>query len=207
MSTNIDGLLQPEAGRPATPTKSETPAHAAPQVNADAAPAPRSRPAAATTAVVLAVLVLAAGVVAVADAAGSFNGAGSLAEKAFDGLDGLSASGATTGVGVALAVVGLLLVVAALKPRGRTHLAVDGPVDLWVTPRAAATIAAQEAEEHPDVLEARVESATRRRITLVVTPRSVVPDRGLAEAVRTRVSSHLAPVSGVARVVVKVEEE
>ncbi|WP_370288337.1 DUF6286 domain-containing protein [Nocardioides sp.] len=204
MSTDIDGLLQPEAGRPATPT---APAHAAPKVNADAAPAPRSRPAAASTAVLLAVLLLAAGAVVIADAAGSFGSTGSLAEKTFDGLDGLKASGATTGAGAALAVIGLLLVIAALKPRGRTHLAVDGPVDLWVTPRAAATIAAQEAEEHPDVLEARVESANRRRITLVVTPRSVVPDTGLAEAVRTRVSSHLAPVSGVARVVVKVEEE
>lgn len=168
-------------------------------------PVPRGRPAAAATGVLLALLLLAAGAALVVDALGSGGRERSASVRwVLEQLDGLRPDEATTAIGVGVALVGLALVVVALRPRPRTHLPAGEP-DLWLTPRAAGVLAAEEAEQHRDVLSARVASASRRRVVLAVVPREIEPPAELAAAVRTAVVEAV-PALQRSRVVVREEE-
>ncbi len=168
-------------------------------------PEPRGRPAAATAALVVALLLLAAGAALVVDAVGTGGRARSASVRwVLEQLDGRRADEASTALGVAVVLLGLVLVVAALRPRGRTHLAAGRP-GLWLTPRAAGVLAAEEAERHRDVLAARVASAGRRRVVLAVVPREVEPSPTLAASVRDTVVEAV-PALRSSRVVVREEE-
>lgn len=176
--------------------------------------APRSAPPVAAAAVVLGFVVLLLGAALITDAAGavvSGDGPAGAAAKLLDGLDGLAASPGTTAGGVIAALIGLYLVFSVLRPAPRTHVGLKpaGPAtDLWLTPRAVATLAAEQAEQHADVLDARVESANRRRVVVEVIPRDVDAGSGLADAVRREVEAGLsnAGITGI-RVQVRVEVE
>lgn len=174
-------------------------------MSAHRTPEPRGRPAAATAAVLLALLLLAAGAALVVDAIGSGGRERSASVRwVLEQLDGLRADEATTAGGVAVALLGLALVVAALRPRPRTHLPAGDP-DLWLTPRAAGVLAAEEAEQHRDVLSARVAAAGRRRVVLAVVPREVEPPATLAASVRDAVVEAV-PALRRSRVVIREEE-
>ncbi|MEI5676242.1 MULTISPECIES: hypothetical protein [unclassified Nocardioides] len=137
-------------------------------------PEPRRRPAATGTAVGLALVVTTLGVLLVTDAVrAATTTQDSILHRAMTDLDGATASTASTAVGVALAAVGLLLLAIGLAPRRRTHLRVESEADVWITPRAAAALAARTAERQPGVLQARVERSGRRRLVIGAVPRTL----------------------------------
>lgn len=174
-------------------------------MSAPRTPEPRGRPAATTTAVLVALLLLVAGAALVVDATGSGGRDRSASVRwVLQQLDGLRADEATTAIGAGVVLVGLALVLLALRPRRRTHLP-GGEEDLWLTPRAAGTLAAAEAGQHRDVLSARVASAGRRRVVLAVVPREVEPPPTLAASVRDAVVEAV-PALRRSRVLVREEE-
>lgn len=143
---------------------------------------PKGRPAASGVSLVLGVALVGVAVVAVHDLAvdqGWATGP-SWTGSLLDRLDGITAGAGAVATGVALAVAGLLLLVAALKPAPRTHRAAPGEADLWVTPQALRALAVGAAEDTPGVESAR---ARLRRGRLSVTAQSDRPDAGtLVEA-------------------------
>jgi hypothetical protein len=146
---------------------------------------PKGRPAASGLALVLGVALIGVGVVAVHDLAvdrGWATGS-SWTGSALDSLDGLTAGAGVVAAGIALALVGLLVLVAAVKPAPRTHLATPGEADLWVTAAAVRALAVGAAEDTAGVESAR---ARLRRGRLSVTAQSDDPgaDRLVEAAVR-----------------------
>lgn len=150
---------------------------------------PRARPAAGTLALLVALVVIALGVVAGQDALARWHVSGtgtSWLGSVLDGLDGLRAATWTAPVGVALVVAGLLVLVVTLKPRRRTHAQVDGEADVWVSPSALAALARDAAEGVPGVARVAVSSS---RSAVRVRVASDAPDRlagPVEEAVRDR---------------------
>lgn len=97
---------------------------------------PLARPAATPIAVVLAVVFIAAGAALVRDGLvelGALAGS-SWSTAAVDWFDGLTPQSWMTPAGIAVGVVGLLLVLASLKWRARRHRPVDGVAEVWVRP-------------------------------------------------------------------------
>lgn len=130
---------------------------------------PVAAPAAAPLAVLLALLLIAAGVVGIRDA---LVGAGVLDGEPFTvsaatSLDGLGAQSWMVPVGIGLAVVGLLLLVAALKPRRRTEMKVRSELAVWIRPADVARLATYAAEDAPGVAGAS-STATRRKVVVTV---------------------------------------
>jgi len=128
--------------------------------------APVAAPAAATVGVLL---LLGAGVVGVRDGAvgaGWLHGAywtRSVAQH----IDGLTAQVWMIPVGVVLALVGLWWVLAALKPRRRTALALQARSAVWIRPRDLAHLLAATAEGVPGVTHTSA-SANPRRVSVTV---------------------------------------
>jgi hypothetical protein len=131
--------------------------------------APVAAPAAATVGVLLALLLLGAGVVGVRDGAvgaGWLHGAywtRSVAQH----IDGLTAQVWMIPVGVVLALVGLWWVLAALKPRRRTALALQARSAVWIRHRDLAHLLAATAEQVPGVTHTSA-SANPRRVSVTV---------------------------------------
>jgi hypothetical protein len=154
-------------------------------------PAPRALPAAAWVGPAAAVLLLALGVVAGQDALarwGVTSVGTSWLGSTLDGLDGLRAAAWTVPVGIALVVVGLLLLVTALKPRRRTHVQVEAAADLWLAPSALSALARDAAEGVPGVSRVSV-AATRTAVR--VRAAADHPDQvagPVEEAVRARLA-------------------
>ncbi|KQY55789.1 hypothetical protein ASD11_14885 [Aeromicrobium sp. Root495] len=134
-------------------------------------PAPRARPAASAVAVVVALLLVGLAVVAVRELAlaqGWATGA-SWTGAVVDRADGRSADVASTVVGVVAAVVGLWLVLLAVKPARRTHRRTQLDSDTWISDNAILTLVTRAAEDTPGVAEA---AARTRRSRVVVTVQS-----------------------------------
>ncbi len=109
-------------------------------------------------------------------------------------LDGQTAGTAVVAVSVGALVVGLLLVVAALAPARATHVPVEGPDDLWLSPGAVAALAGATADRAGGVVSAEVTQSSRRRVSL-----EVVTQQGAAEvtdAVRAALDASLAGSTG-----------
>jgi hypothetical protein len=83
-------------------------------------------------------------------------------------LDGLTPSVVTVVIAVALGVLGLLLVLAALKPARKTHLRGPGETDLWITAPAVAALARGIADRVPGVVDASTGKVSRRKIRIDV---------------------------------------
>ncbi|WP_137292876.1 DUF6286 domain-containing protein [Nocardioides dongxiaopingii] len=145
---------------------------------------PRARPVAALAAPVLALALVAVAVVAVRDLLVDRGRVGGTpwSRDLVDAADGLTASTALTVAGLAAAVVGLLLVVAALLPGRRTHLRGSAAADLWVSPGALAALAQTVADRSPGVVSAATTRVGRRRVTVEVVAREGEP--GVRDAVR-----------------------
>lgn len=75
-------------------------------------------------------------------------------------------------VAVPAALIGVWLVLVALKPRSRTHLPAPGGLDLWATPAALAAIAQNAADRQPGVVSAIARPGRRRIDVEVRTDRS-----------------------------------
>lgn len=148
---------------------------------------PRARPATAGLGILVAVGLVALAVLGVHELAvdrGWASGS-SWVKSVLDALDGRTADTATAVLGAAVAVLGLLVLLVALRPGRATHVPTTGEPDVWLSRGAVAALAAATADRQVGVVEAGAE-VSRRRITLRVVART---DR---DGVETRVREALA---------------
>ncbi|WP_157018373.1 DUF6286 domain-containing protein [Cryptosporangium arvum] len=137
---------------------------------------------------VFAILLTATGVVLLHDALSEVDSAPGrtwLAALA-DGLDGFSAQWWLIPAGVAVALIGMWLIVAALRPRSRRSLAVVSETGVFLRTRDVARLASAAADDVDGVLAAH-SVAGRRSVTVTVD--SDVP--GIADRVRETVDRRL----------------
>lgn len=141
---------------------------------------PVAAPAAGYVGTLIALLLLAAGVVAVRDAtvfAGWLDGR-PWTSTFIDWLDGLTVRWYTTPLGVLAIVIGLWWVYAALRPRRRTAVAVAAQTSVWIAPADLAHIASAAAELVPGVLDARAKAGLRK----IVVTAHITSDTGDSSA-------------------------
>jgi copper chaperone CopZ len=131
---------------------------------------PTAAPAAAPWAVLLALVVLALGVVGIRDAliaAGAFGGS-SWTRNTANAIDGLTARTWMIPAGIGLAVLGLWWLLTALKPRKRTEISLSGTPGAWMRPGDLARLVQPTVENVEGVVSAST-SATRRTVTVKAT--------------------------------------
>ena len=148
---------------------------------------PVAAPAAGYVGALLALLILAAGAVALRDAAvhfGWLRGAAWI-DTAVAGLDGLSPQGWMLPAGVVIALVGLWWIVAALRPRRRTALEVPAQTSVWIAKTDLARLARAAADSVPGVLDSRASASLR---TVKVTADVTGDDPALEAAISTAVA-------------------
>lgn len=172
-----------------------------------AAKPPVAAPAATGVALFLAIAVIALGVVAGRDAllsTGAITGSPWIA-AALHYLDGLTAQAWMIPAGLGAAVVGLLLLFAAVKPRRRTHrqLAASGT---WTKPRDIVRLARCAAEPITGVAEASG-TGSNRRITLTITAVSGFDTAALKDTVHATVTEALTPLAKSPRVRIRTKEQ
>jgi len=146
------------------------PESAAAPVEPTAGRTPTAAPAAAPWAVLLALVVLALGVVGIRDAliaAGAFGGS-SWTKNTANAIDGLTARTWMIPAGIGLAVLGLWWLLAALKPRKRTEISLSGTPGAWMRPGDLARLVQPTVENVDGVVSAST-SATRRTVTVKAT--------------------------------------
>lgn len=169
--------------------------------NRSPATAPTRAPIASLFAALIAIALVALGVVAVRDlaVAQGWTTGSPWATPVVESLDGLTAGTPVVVAGVVAGVLALVLLYVALKPARRTHAkGADSATDLWVTPAAVAALA-REAADRTSGVQAAEARATRRKVSVSV---SVDPSAsGVAEAVQQSVSDQL---SGLATQSVRV---
>ncbi|WP_226862611.1 DUF6286 domain-containing protein [Mycolicibacterium baixiangningiae] len=161
-------------------------------------PSPAAPPAAGYVGSLIALLVLALGVIAVRDSAVS---AGWLDGRPWtlntvEWLDGLTYQWWMIPLGVIAILVGLWSVYSALRPRRRTALPLAARSSVWIGRSDLALVATRAAEMVPGVLGAR-SSATLRKVTVTVV--TTAHDRGrdaqrLKSAVSAAVTNSLESV-------------
>lgn len=165
----------------------------------DTTPAPTGAPPATAWAVVLAVLTAAVGVLLLRDAAvlaGLLDGS-AVTTTVVEKLQSVRPQAWYLPAGVVVALLGLWLVVAALRPRPRRDLAVGDSSLVWLTPSATASIARASASVVDGVVEARA-TATRRTVRVVARTTSADPE--VASRITAAVQDSLrglAPVPSV----------
>lgn len=150
---------------------------------------------------ILAVLLLALGVLLLRDAlvaAGAFGGKQWLS-AAVTGLQGFSAVWWLIPAGIVLALIGLWLVVTALRPRSRKTLSLTSQTGVFLHTRDIARLASGAAEDVDGVLHV-ASTATRRKVTVTVQ----ATDAGIQSAIANAVSERLAPLQSPPRVSVTV---
>lgn len=153
---------------------------------------------------VLALLVVGLGVIGVQAAlviSGALSGS-SWFDSVVSQIDGASAQGWMVPAGVVLALVGLWLLVLAIKPRPRTAVAVQAETGVFLRPRDLARIAVSAADGVGGVEDAHA-SASRGRVTVSVT--TTGEDHGVADAVEAAVSQRFAALQKPARVDVRMK--
>lgn len=104
-------------------------------------------------------------------------------------VDGLAPSGGAVAVGVVLALVGLSLLVVALRRRTRTALPLTGGSGAYLLARDVARRAGAAARDVDGVLDASA-SATRKRVS--VSARTTGDGAGVRDAVSSAVRESLA---------------
>ena len=166
---------------------------------APAAKAPLAAPAATPTAVVLALVLIGAGVVIGRDAlidVGAIAGSPWIT-AGLKAIDGLTARAWMLPAGIVIAIVGLLLLVAAVKPRKRTHVPTTAP-GAWITPRDVRRVARSAALSLTGVAAATV-GGSARSLTLSITPVGGYDASQLDAAVRSAVIDALSSLANPPR--------
>lgn len=172
-----------------------------------AAKPPLAAPAATGVAVVLALALIALGIVAARDALiaiGAISGSAWIA-AALNFLDGLTAQTWMLPAGLATAVLGISVVFVAVKPRRRTHLALRVP-DTWIRRRDIVQLARSAARAITGVSTVTA-AGSARTITLAVTPLAGYDTTALKDTVRTAVDDALTELARPPRVRVRVKEQ
>lgn len=171
---------------------------------------PKAAPAAAPVAVLLALAVFALGVIAVLDAltATPVLSHPHWVTDVARNLDGVTAKGWMVPAGIAAVIVGLVLVVIALKPRRKTGIEVASSVAMWTRPGDVARLATDSAAAQASVLRAS-STATARKVT--VTVHTAVSDTSdtsdITSEVKAAVGARLAALTTEPRVTVRARTE
>lgn len=159
-----------------------------------AAPRPAGPGVARRTGLLLAALLFALGVVAIHAALVGLDvvGGPSLVDEVVERVDGLSPQDWMLPAGAALALVGVLLVAAAVWPRPRRSLELESSTGVYASRRAIEAVAVDAAGRHPGVVTSR---AMARRGYVVVRI-GTDGDAGIATEVATDVRSRLGRLAG-----------
>jgi len=190
------------------PAASSAPVPTSTTAEPTGAKVPVAPPAATLLAVVLAVGVIALGVVAFRDAlidGGAIAGTPWIT-PALQFLDGLSAQSWMLPAGLGIAVIGVLLIAAAVKPRKRTHRPLRTAPDSWIAAHDVARVARGAATTVTGVGTAAA-SGSARRLTVSITPLAGFDTTDLSEAVRSTVSAALAPLANPPRIKIRIKEQ
>ncbi|MEU4396780.1 DUF6286 domain-containing protein [Kribbella sp. NPDC023855] len=152
---------------------------------------PVAVPAAATVGVLAALAVTAAGVVAIREtllAADLITGTSWL-QWVLGKAEVLKPAGWMTPAGTAAVLIGLVVLVAALKPRKTTHLAV-GDSGVWIRSRDAARLAGDTATNIDSVISASAKAKGRKlRVTAAATGDTVRVRDELTTAIAQRLQT------------------
>lgn len=192
-----------ETGETAPPEETAPVDQPAPADRHEQGRAPVATPAAAGIALVLALLLVAAGVVGIRDAlvaAGVLDGS-SFTAAAARSVDGAESRTWMVPVGVALVLLGLWLVLRSLRPRRRTEIEVRSDVAVWLRPADVARLATFAAEDVSGVVKAS-STATRRKVTVTVESTSTDPAQ-VSDAVRAEVETRLGQLASAPTVNVR----
>ncbi|GAA2746954.1 hypothetical protein GCM10009868_34450 [Terrabacter aerolatus] len=187
---------------PSAPTSAPGPSSTSAQPHAitpSGAPAPTGAAPASTWAVVLGIVVAAAGLLLLRDAAVAVGllGGTPVTTPLVDRLRSVGPQAWYVPVGVVVALVGLWLVAAALRRRPRRDLAVGDSSLVWLTPSAAAAIARASAAGVDGVVEAR---ATAGRRSVRVTARTTTRDPEVGSRITSAVEQSLRGLAPVPKV-------
>lgn len=157
-----------------------------------AAKLPRSTRGIATLGVLLALVLTAVGVLAVRDALvyGGLLGGTPLQHQLAQALQGLRPAPWTVVAGVVLVLVGLALLIKALRPSPPKVTALDGATGVFLRPRDVTRLVETAVENVDGVLGVRA-STTPRRVTVDVRSTG---DPGVEGRVREAVTERLAPL-------------
>ncbi|THV30856.1 DUF6286 domain-containing protein [Glycomyces paridis] len=124
-----------------------------------------------------------------AAAARGWTGADSWLSAAVAALDDPAPSALVLACGIAAALLGLWLLVAACLPARRSHARATGRSDLWIAPRAIEALAADAAERAPGVLHGSGEVRRRRlRVEALLSPGTEAGVAGIVDRVGDRLS-------------------
>lgn len=153
---------------------------------------------------VLSLLVIALGAVGLQTAASAAGITKSqpLLTQAIEGTDGLRPLWWMLPVGLLLILVGLWLLVAALRPRPRTAIALKAQTGVFMRPRDVARLAEHAADDVDGVAAVKAR-ATRGKITLSI---DSTGGPGVTERVKAAVNEPLEALRKTPRVSVKVKE-
>ncbi|MBZ8177697.1 hypothetical protein GP475_02260 [Corynebacterium poyangense] len=105
---------------------------------------------------------------------------------------------------IAAMIIGLILVIIALKPRKRTHRAITSPISLWTRPVDISRMASQTARKVPGVSNAH--SAVKGS-SLSVNVAGDTTDPSLAERVEAALAPLVNRVDSPKQVKVRVQQE
>jgi hypothetical protein len=154
--TGVPGITTP--GVPPTAVSAARPAAGRP---------PSALPAAAPAGVFLAFVLLGLGVVALRDTAVALQWLPGTPwiDAMVHRIDGLRFTWTMIPVGLAALVVGMALVIAALRPSRKTALPVTAASSIWISPWELAAVASYAANSVPGVFDART-AGTRRALTI-----------------------------------------
>jgi hypothetical protein len=154
---------------------------------------------------VLAVLLAALGVMLIRDALIGLDVLGGTAwlPATLDALNGSSAEWWMVPAGVGVALLGLWMVVTALRPRSRKTVAVTSATGVFLHTRDVARLASDAAEEVDGVLSA-ASTASRRAVTVTVRSTATA---GIVDGVTAAVNRRLSPLETPLQVKVRVRPQ
>lgn len=168
---------------------------------------PVAAPAATGVAVVLAVVLIGVGVVAVRDvlvSVGVITGAPWIV-SVLNRLDGLTAQGWMLPAGVAVTVLGVLLVFTAVKPRRRSHLPLSAS-DTWITARDITRLTQSSVQALTGVAAATVGGSERRKLKLAVIALAGYDSSAVQAAAHAAATEVVAELARPPRVRVRIKE-
>ena len=175
-------------------------------VTAPPAKAPLATPAAAKVSIALALVVVAVGAAAGRDCLvglGLLTGSPWIS-AALRYLDGLSAQTWMLPAGIVTAVLGLLLLGAALAPRRRTHRPTRAS-EAWITPRDIRRVARAAGLSVTGVTEVTV-GGSARSLVLGITPAGGYQTTQLADAVHSAATVALEPLAQPPRLTTRLNK-
>ena len=169
---------------------------------------PSALPAAAPAGVFLALVLLGIGVVALRDTAVALQWLHGTPwiDTIVHRIDGLSFSWSMIPAGVVGVVVGMALVISALRPRRTTVLAVTAASSVWISPWELAAVASYAANSVPGVFGART-AATRRALTVSARVTDAATTQAKATEVETAVRAATRIVASPPKVAVTIKTD